>query len=118
MIIVFILYKHLADDIAAELETVKNIRIFLSKKLLESENVIRIFKNDIEYLRGELKTQNMINEKLSENFQSAQYELQHVKKDNLHLNLKNEDLNKKNEDDVKKILIFLENKNQSGNRKF
>lgn len=95
-----ILDNNLADDVNAELDTLKNIRVFLSKKLLESENVIRIFKNDIEYLRGELKTQNMINEKLSENFQNAQYELQQVKKDNLHLNTKNEDLNKKNQDDV------------------
>ena len=78
----------------------KNIKNFLSKKLFDCEKAYSLTKNDREYLKSELKTQNQVVEKLTENLQTAEYELQQSKRQNLNLKNQLDDSSKKYQDDV------------------
>jgi hypothetical protein len=94
------------DDIQIELESVKKIRDFLTQKLFQSESLLKLYRNDLEYLKSELKSQNEITERLSETLSSTREELEDAKKINHTMKTKLDDTAKKYDESVLFYLIL------------
>jgi hypothetical protein len=100
-----------SDDIQIELESLKKIRDFLTQKLFQSESIIKIYKNDMEYLKSELLSQTEITERLTETLSSTRDELEEAKKHSMQLKQKLDDTVKKFDESVstfqlKKLFLF------------
>jgi hypothetical protein len=96
-----------SDDIQAEIQSLKTVYIFLIKirdfltqKLFQSESILKLYKNDLEYLKSELKSQNEITEKLNEALSQTREELEDVKKYNINIKNKLDETSKKYEENV------------------
>lgn len=94
------------DDIQVEIESLKKIRDFLTQKLYQSESIIKLFRNDLEYLKSELISQTEISERLSETLTQTRDELEEAKKHSLQYKQKVDDINKKFDENVIKTLIL------------
>lgn len=88
----------------------------MTQKLFQSESIIKLYKNDLEYLKSELISQNEITDRLSETLNQTRDELEESKKQNLNIKQKLEDTIKRFDENVKKfitsfrILNFKKNK--------
>ena len=81
-----------ADDIQIQVESLKSINEFLKNKLFESEKIIKVFKNDIDYLKSESKSQEEMTSRLKETLEQSREEQENIKKENILLKQKYEDL--------------------------
>lgn len=88
------------DDIQAQLESVKAIKEFLTQKLFQSESIIKLYKNDVDYLKSELKTQNEMTEKLNEALSQTRNELEETKRLSNTYRRDAENINRKYDMDV------------------
>jgi hypothetical protein len=88
------------DDIQVEIESLKKIRDFLTQKLFQSESIIKLYRNDLEYLKSELISQTEITDRLSETLTQTRDELEEAKKHSLQYKLKLDDINKKFDENV------------------
>jgi hypothetical protein len=97
------------DDIKIELESLKKIRDFLTKKLFQSESILKIYKNDMEYLKAELLSQTEITERLNETLASTRDELEEAKKHSMQLKQRLDDTTKKFDESVetRKFILFF-----------
>ena len=75
--------------------------------------MIKIYKNDLDYLKNELKSQNDISDRLQEALLSTRDELEQCKRENIHIKSKFEDNEKKLEEKVIKFYLFSGFKIQS-----
>ena len=87
-----------ADDIQIQVESLKSINEFLKNKLFESEKIIKVYKNDIDYLKSESKSQEEMTSRLKETLEQSREEQEKIKKENILLKQKYEDLKKKYEE--------------------
>jgi hypothetical protein len=69
--------------------------------------LLKLYRNDLEYLKSELKSQNDISERLNESLTSTRDELEDAKKQNLVLKTKYDETSKKYDDIVKEINLEL-----------
>ena len=93
-----------AEDIQIQVESLKSINEFLKNKLFESEKIIKVFKNDIEYLKGESKVQEEMTTRLKDTLEQSREE-----QENILLKQKYEDLKKKYDENNKSHLNIIEN---------
>jgi chromosome segregation ATPase len=98
-----------AEDIQIQVESLKSINEFLKNKLFESEKIIKVFKNDIEYLKGESKVQEEMTTRLKDTLEQSREEQENIKKENILLKQKYEDLKKKYDENNKSHLNIIEN---------
>ena len=98
-----------AEDIQVQVESLKSINEFLKNKLFESEKIIKVFKNDIDYLKGESKIQEEMTGRLKETLEQSREEQENIKKENILLKQKYEDLKKKYDENNKSHLNVIEN---------
>ena len=98
-----------ADDIQIQVESLKSINEFLKNKLFESEKIIKVYKNDIDYLKSESKSQEEITSRLKETLEQSREEQENIKKENILLKQKYEDLKKKYDENNKINLNIIEN---------
>ncbi len=88
------------EDIKVQVKSLREINEFLKTKLFQSENIIRVCKNDIEYMKNEAKNQEDIIIKLNQTLSKTSKEEEEIKKENTILKQKLEDLNKKYDESV------------------
>ena len=98
-----------ADDIQIQVESLKSINEFLKNKLFESEKIIKVYKNDIDYLKSESKSQEEMTSRLKETLEQSREEQENIKKENILLKQKYEDLKKKYDENNKINLNVIEN---------
>ena len=98
-----------ADDIQIQVESLKSINEFLKNKLFESEKIIKVYKNDIDYLKSESKSQEEMTSRLKETLEQTREEQENIKKENILLKQKYEDLKKKYDENNKINLNVIEN---------
>ena len=98
-----------ADDIQIQVESLKSINEFLKNKLFESEKIIKVFKNDIDYLKSESKSQEEMTSRLKETLEQSREEQENIKKENILLKQKYEDLKKKSDENNKINLNIIGN---------
>ena len=98
-----------ADDIQIQVESLKSINDFLKNKLFESEKIIKVYKNDIDYLKSESKSQEEMTSRLKETLEQSREEQENIKKENILLKQKYEDLKKKYDENNKINLNVIEN---------
>ena len=98
-----------AEDIQVQVESLKSINEFLKNKLFESEKIIKMYKNDIEYLKDENKVQEEMTGRLKETLEQSREEQENIKKENILLKQKYEDLKKKYDENNKSHLNVIEN---------
>ena len=98
-----------ADDIQIQVESLKSINEFLKNKLFESEKIIKVYKNDIDYLKSESKSQEEMTSRLKETLEQSREEQEKIKKENILLKQKYEDLKKKYDENNKINLNVIEN---------
>ena len=91
------------EDFITRINTLKSVKDFLSDKLFQSEKVIKLYKNDLEYLKSENAGFNEIKERLQTELDESRNEVEEKKKETIVLKQKYETLNKK----------YEENKNES-----
>jgi tRNA(Phe) wybutosine-synthesizing methylase Tyw3 len=60
----------------------------------------KLYKNDLEYLKSELKSQNEISDRLNETLDVTREELEEVKKQNMYLKNKLDETTKKYDEHV------------------
>ena len=72
-----------ADDIQIQVESLKSINEFLKNKLFESEKIIKVYKNDIDYLKSESKSQEEMTSRLKETLEQTREEQENIKKENI-----------------------------------
>ena len=77
-----------ADDIQIQVESLKSINEFLKNKLFESEKIIKVYKNDIDYLKSESKSQEEMTSRLKETLEQSREEQEKIKKENILLKQK------------------------------
>ncbi len=82
------------------------IRDFLTQKLFQSESIMRLYKNDLEYLKSELKSQTEVNEVLKETLGQKNEELEELKKNSITMKSKLDNITKKYDETV--MFINLE----------
>jgi small-conductance mechanosensitive channel len=70
--------------------------------LYQSESILKVYKNDLEFLKSELNSQNEITERLSETLNQTRDELEEVRKQNMQLKQQLDDTNKKFDENVNK----------------
>jgi hypothetical protein len=81
----------------------------LTQKLFQSESLLKLYRNDLEYLKSELKSQNDISERLGETLSNTSEELEDVKKQNMTMKNKLDETSKKYEEIVRMYwFIYLE----------
>jgi hypothetical protein len=88
------------EDIKVQVKSLREINEFLKTKLFQSENIIRVCKNDIEYMKNEAKNQEDIISKLNQTLSQTSKEEEEIKKENKILKHQLEDLNKKYDESV------------------
>ena len=98
-----------AEDIQIQVESLKSINEFLKNKLFESEKIIKVYKNDIDFLKSESKAQEEITSRLKETLEQSREEQENIKKENILLKQKYEDLKKKYDENNKSHLNVIEN---------
>ena len=84
----------------------------MTQKLFQSESIIKLYKNDLEYLKSELISQNEITERLTETLSQTRDELEEAKKHNMQLKQKLDEGNKKFDENVKIVLIIIRTLNK------
>ena len=97
------------EDIKIQVESLKSINEFLKNKLFESEKIIKVYKNDIEFLKGQSKVQEEMTGRLKETLEQSREEQENIKKENILLKQKYEDLKKKYDENNKSHLNVIEN---------
>ena len=97
------------EDMQIQVESLKNINEFLKNKLFESEKIIKVYKNDIDYLKDESKSQEEMTGRLKETLEQTREEQENIKKENILLKQKYEDLKKKYDENNKSHLNVIEN---------
>jgi len=97
------------EDIQVQVESLKNINEFLKNKLFESEKIIKVCKDDIDYLKSESKSQEEMTSRLKENLKQTLEEQEKIKKENILLKQQYEDLKKKFDENNKNHLNVIEN---------
>ena len=98
-----------AEDIQIQVESLKSINEFLKNKLFESEKIIKVYKNDIDYLKSEGKAQEEMSSRLKETLEQSREEQENIKKENILLKQQYEDLKKKYDENNKSHLNVIEN---------
>jgi chromosome segregation ATPase len=98
-----------AEDIQIQVESLKSINEFLKNKLFESEKIIKVYKNDIDYLKSEGKAQEEMSSRLKETLEQSREEQENIKKENILLKQQYEDLKKKYDENNKSHLNIIEN---------
>ena len=98
-----------AEDIQIQVESLKSINEFLKNKLFESEKIIKVCKNDIEYLKDQGKVQEEMTASLKDSLEQSREEQENIKKENILLKQKYEDLKKKYDENNKSHLNVIEN---------
>ena len=91
------------ENMEIQVESLKSINEFLKNKLFESEKIIKVYKNDIDFLKGESKSQEQINNTLKETLEQSREEQENIKKENILLTQKYEDLKKKYEENSRAL---------------
>lgn len=89
-----------SEDVKLQLETLTNTRDFLKSKLFESERIIKVYRNDIEYLKSEAKQHEEITARLNETLQQTREEQEEAKKTNVIIKQKLYEMNKKLEENA------------------
>ena len=97
------------EDMQIQVESLKNINEFLKNKLFESEKIIKVYKNDIDFLKDQSKAQEEMTSTLKETLEQSREEQENIKKENILLKQKYEDLKKKYEENNKSHLNVIEN---------
>ena len=97
------------EDIKMQVESLKSINEFLKNKLFESEKIIKVYKNDIDFLKGQSKVQEEMTSTLKETLEQSREEQENIKKENILLKQKYEDLKKKYDENNKSHLNVIEN---------
>ena len=97
------------EDMQIQVESLKNINEFLKNKLFESEKIIKVYKNDIDFLKGQSKVQEEMTSTLKETLEQSREEQENIKKENILLKQKYEDLKKKYDENNKSHLNVIEN---------
>ena len=97
------------EDIKIQVESLKSINEFLKNKLFESEKIIKVYKNDIDFLKGQSKVQEEMTGRLKETLEQSREEQENIKKENILLKQKYEDLKKKYDENNKSHLNVIEN---------
>ena len=75
----------------------------------ESEKIIKVYKNDIDYLKSEGKAQEEMSSRLKETLEQSREEQENIKKENILLKQQYEDLKKKYDENNKSHLNVIEN---------
>jgi hypothetical protein len=68
---------------------------------------LKLYKNDLEYLKSELNSQNEITERLTETLNSTRNELEEAKRQNIAMKAKLDETNKKYEENVNIYYIIF-----------
>ena len=97
------------EDMQIQVESLKSINEFLKNKLFESEKIIKVYKNDIDFLKDHSKAQEEMTSTLKETLEQSREEQENIKKENILLKQKYEDLKKKYEENNKSHLNVIEN---------
>ena len=103
------------EDIKVQVKSLREINEFLKTKLFQSENIIKVCKNDIEYMKNEAKNQEDIIIKLNQTLSKTSKEEEEIKKENKLLKQKLEEMNKKYDDNISennKIIEDLKKENE------
>lgn len=69
-------------DIKVEIEALNKVKNFLKVKLIESEKIIRVFRNDIDYLKSENKSNVDITNRLTEELKHSRENEEKAKSNN------------------------------------
>ena len=54
------------EDVQLQIRTLNEVKTFLTEKLFQSEKIIKAYRSDIEYLKGEMKSNEDIRKRLKE----------------------------------------------------
>ena len=103
------------EDIKVQVKSLREINEFLKTKLCQSENIIKVCKNDIEYMKNEAKNQEDIIIKLNQTLSKTSKEEEEIKKENKLLKQKLEEMNQKYDENVNennKIIDDLKKENE------
>ena len=71
------------EYIKIQVDSLKNINEFLKNKLFKSEKIIKVFKNDIEYLKSESKSQEEMTARLKETLEQSREDQEKIKKEKI-----------------------------------
>ena len=97
------------EDMQIQVESLKSINEFLKNKLFESEKIIKVYKNDIDFLKEQSKVQEEMTNTLKETLEQNREEQENIKKENILLKQKYEDLKKKYDENNKSHINIIDN---------
>lgn len=91
------------EDVQEQIQALKKMKEYLTKKLYQSESFIKVCKTDIEYLKGQLKMQTQLANTLNDTLNTTRKELDQYKEENIILNNKYLESNKKLKDNTHQL---------------
>lgn len=97
------------EDVQMQIESLKKIKEYLTKKIFQSEAFIKVCKTDIEYLKSQLTTQTQLASTLSETLNTTRAELEQYKEENTILNHNYQESSKK----LKENTLQIQKENES-----
>lgn len=83
------------EDVQEQIESLKRIKEYLTKKIFQSESFIKVCKTDIEYLKNQLNTQTQLATTLNDSLNTTRAELEQYKEENTILAHNYQESNKK-----------------------
>ena len=95
------------EDNEAQLEILRNVKIFLTDKVKKSEEIIKTLQNDVEGLKNYLRVEKQVQAKTQQQLTSREKELEELRRESLDkesdLRLKINELSTKTADKDKQI---------------
>ena len=89
------------EDVQLQIRTLNEVKTFLTEKLFQSEKIIKAYRSDIEYLKGEMKSNEDITKRLNEIVEHSNEEKEELKKENIILKQKLDNITMKYEENTK-----------------
>lgn len=89
------------EDVQLQIKTLNEVKTFLTEKLFQSEKIIKAYRSDIEYLKGEMKSNEDITKRLNEIVEHSNEEKEELKKENIILKQKLDNITMKYEENTK-----------------
>jgi chromosome segregation ATPase len=99
----------LSEDVRAQLESLINVKNFLKEKLFESEKIIKVYRNDLEFLKAESQSHDEALNRLKEVLSKTREENEEIKKENIILKQQLEDMTRKYEDNNREHTKTIDN---------
>jgi chromosome segregation ATPase len=96
------------EDVHEQIESLKRIKEYLTKKIFQSESFIKVCKTDIEYLKNQLNTQTQLANTLNDSLNNTRAELEQYKEENTILAHNYQESNKK----MKENTLQLQKENE------